>query len=771
MIHLESNEVETRIDGKLDEDIWQRLESHGDFYLTNPATLAKPMHDTRVRMYYSSKGLHIGVDAYQPPETLIARLSGRDSWILGRDWIHVALDTSGTGRYGFFFELNLGDSKTDGTVLPEKQMAFDWDGPWHGATHINDSGWSAEYMIPWGTVSMPQMAGKRYMGIYVARSIAYRDEWVGWPGLPMTKPEFLSAMQPLAMSGVDPGQQYNFYPYASITRDEVDDETEYKVGAEFFWRPSSNLQLTATLNPDFGAVESDDVVINLSATETFFPEKRLFFLEGQQVFNATPRANTRIFGIGDHDAPYTMVNTRRIGGKPDTPNVADDLDIEERDLIRPVDLFGAVKVTGQAGSYRYGLIGAFEDDAKFRVTDNDGVQHRVVQDGNDYGAARLLWESNDSGRYRALGILSTAVVKDAGDAYATGLDWHYYTPNSKLKIDGQAFTSHIDGVGTGYGGFVDFDYSHRQGVSTRLGVEYLDKKVDLNDLGFLDRNNAWQVRVSHQRTQPTLSFAQQNRFDIRGGVRHNLEGRMVRTGFVLTDMLTLNSLHRISFGAGFRPAQYDDLNSFGNGTFRIDPTVNANIGFTTDSTRPFGIRATLGTTGEATGGQSWQVGGDITWRPNDRANLSLKADYMDRDGWLLHQAGRDMTTFRTKQLSTGLSMEYFIGASQQLRMSLQWIGIRAREDRFFVIPGRTGSLTEGPKPPGPSDDFSVSQLSFQARYRWEIAPLSDLFVVYTRMANMDDRLLDQGFDDIFESAWNEPLSNLFIVKLRYRLGS
>tara|TARA_Y100000294_G_scaffold124092_1_gene115435 strand:- start:591 stop:887 length:297 start_codon:yes stop_codon:yes gene_type:complete len=98
MIHLERNEVETRIDGKLDEDIWQRLESHGDFYLTNPATLAKPMHDTRVRMYYSSKGLHIGVDAYQPPETLIARLSGRDSWILGRDWIHVALDTSGTGR-------------------------------------------------------------------------------------------------------------------------------------------------------------------------------------------------------------------------------------------------------------------------------------------------------------------------------------------------------------------------------------------------------------------------------------------------------------------------------------------------------------------------------------------------------------------------------------------------------------------------------------------------------------------------------------------------
>ncbi len=771
-IHLERHEVDIEVDGRLEEPVWQNLPFHGDFYLTNPDTLARPLHETRVRLFYSSKGLHVGVDADQPPETLIGRLSGRDTWVPGRDWIHISLDTSGTGRYGFFFELNLGGSITDGTLLPERQMSFDWDGPWRGATHRNDSGWSAEFMIPWGTVAMPQADAERRMGIYVARSMAYRDEWAGWPALPMTKPEFLSALQPLALSGVNPKQQYNFYPYASVTRDELEGDTEYKAGADFFWRPSSNLQLNATLNPDFGAVESDDVVINLSATETFFPEKRLFFLEGQQIFNATPRADTRSFGIGNRGAPYTMLNTRRIGGKPEFPEIATDSEVASLDLIQPVELLGAAKVSGQIGAFRYGVMGAFEDDAKFRVTDANGLEHIVEQDGNAYGTARLLWENNTGGSYRALGILTTAVVKDVpGDAYATGVDWHYYTPNSKLKIDGQAFSSDIDGIGRGYGGFMDVEYAPRKGVVTRGGIEYLDKKVDLNDLGFLERNNAWQVRVSHQRTRSDLSFARQNRFDIRGGLRHNLQGRMVRSGILISDRLTLNSLHNVSFRASFRPAQYDDLNSFGNGTFRIKRTLSANIGFNSDATKTLSVHTTVGSMGEDLGGQSWQVGGGINWRPNDRINLGLKVNFMDRDGWLLHTGGRNMTTFQAKQFSPSVNAEYFISAKQQLRVSLQWIGIKAREDRFYLTPDNTGSLIEVAKPAGPSDDFSVSRLSFQARYRWELAPLSDLFIVYTRLADKGDALLDQDFGEVFENAWNDPISNLFIVKVRYRLGS
>ena len=130
-----------------------------------------------------------------------------------------------------------------------------------------------------------------------------------------------------------------------------------------------------------------------------------------------------------------------------------------------------------------------------------------------------------------------------------------------------------------------------------------------------------------------------------------------------------------------------------------------------------------------------------------------------------------MTTFKSEQWSPTLDVEYFINAKQQLRISLQWVGIKAREKDFYLVPLEPGDLIEVAKPAGPADDFSVSQVSFQARYRWELAPLSDLFIVYTRLASQGALLGSESFKDIFDNAWNEPLGDSFVVKFRYRLGS
>ncbi|MCZ6617735.1 MAG: DUF5916 domain-containing protein [Gammaproteobacteria bacterium] len=130
------------------------------------------------------------------------------------------------------------------------------------------------------------------------------------------------------LQSLETKSQIAVFPYASVTQDEITGEQEYRVGADLSWRPSTNLQLTATLNPDFGAVESDEVVVNLTAFETFFPEKRLFFLEGNEVFITTPRSDVNRFqstqrGSGARATPptyrpepTTLLNTRRIGGPP-----------------------------------------------------------------------------------------------------------------------------------------------------------------------------------------------------------------------------------------------------------------------------------------------------------------------------------------------------------------------------------------------------------------------------------------------------------------------
>ena len=116
-------------------------------------------------------------------------------------------------------------------------------------------------------------------------------------------------------------------------------------------------------------------------------------------------------------------------------------------------------------------------------------------------------------------------------------------------------------------------------------------------------------------------------------------------------------------------------------------------------------------------------------------------------------------------------MDIFLSAKQQFRITAQWAGIKAREDERWRVPPGDGSLESVLV--NPSDqrrDFTISRLTFQARYRWELAPLSDLFVVYTRGSNVAS-MPDAGFGDLLHDSWTERLVDVFVVKLRYRLGS
>jgi hypothetical protein len=133
-------------------------------------------------------------------------------------------------------------------------------------------------------MQLPQSGEVRQIGVYTERMVSHLNETWSWPALPGTNPQYLSAFQKFELTGINPRTQFTFYPYASVTYDNINGEQKNRAGADFYWRPNSNTQLSATLNPDFGNVESDAIVVNLSAFETFFSEKRTFFLEGQDIF-------------------------------------------------------------------------------------------------------------------------------------------------------------------------------------------------------------------------------------------------------------------------------------------------------------------------------------------------------------------------------------------------------------------------------------------------------------------------------------------------------
>lgn len=763
------------IDGHLHEPVWQTIPVIDDFVVLEPDTLEPGVHPTFLRVAYSDKGLYVAADLHQPQDTVVLRLSGRDTRD-NRDSVSVTVDTSGEGRYGFWFGVNLGDSLMDGTVLPERSFTSDWDGPWYGRSQITDTGWSMEMFIPWGVVSMPVAGDVRSMGMYVSRKVAYKDERWGWPALPPTQSKFMSSLQSMELKNIEPRQQYSLYPFISTAYDNVENQQLYRAGMDMFWRPSSNFQLNATLNPDFGNVESDDVDINLTATETFFPEKRLFFLEGQEIFVASPRSDTRGRGVGNRGAPYTMVNTRRIGGRPAEPAPGPGVEIPLREIVQPVELMGAFKTTGQVGNFRYGVLGAFEEDVKFDVIDN-GQPRNIEAPGSDYGITRLLYEDTSQQGYKAFGVLSTAVLNEDGDAVVHGVDGHYLSPNGAVKVDSQFMMSDLDRIeDKGYGGFVDFEFTYRQGLQHRVGIEYFDENIDINDLGFLQRNDEYRIRSSLIWTTANMSWARENQFDVRGFWQKSVtQSLLTGAGIFLSDRIALNDLSQLVARLNYFASYYDDLNSFGNGTYRIDDRVEAIVSWESDSTQRWSYGGELFYAQEQVGDATNGYGAWLTWRPSDRLGIDFKVFYDDRQGWLLHQQDDLFATFDAKQWVPSVSVEYFFSARQQLRLSFQYIGIKAAEKDFYRIPSRPDDLIPTTKPTGPgareSYDFSVSQYTLQARYRWEIAPLSDIFLVYTRQADLRTALDDETFSDLFDNAWQDPLADVFVLKFRYRFGS
>ena len=760
------------VDGHLDEAFWRRLPAWDEFVLVEPDSLAAPRYATRVRAFYDSGGLYFGIDMDQPQGTLVSRLSGRDLRVISRDSINITLDTSGEGRYGYWFGINLGDSLMDGTLLPERQFSQDWDGAWRGRSQATAGGWSAEFHIPWGTVAMPQQQGQRRLGLYMSRKVAHLDQRWGWPGLPATVPKFISALQSLLLEGIDPKQEYSVFPFVSTGRDRVEGRDNHRTGADFFWRPSTNFQLTATLNPDFGAVESDDVVINLSATETFFPEKRLFFLEGQQIFVTSPRADLRgISGVGRTGQPTTLLNTRRIGGRPLGHDFPSSIEVPDKETAQPVELDAALKMTGQYGRLRYGVLAAGEGDLKFDAL-QDGRPVNLPGHSSDYGVVRVLYEDAPGGPYRAFGMMTTAALNPLYDAKTHGMDIHYLAEDGSLKLDFQAYMSDIEGEETGFGGFLDFEYTFRKGLVQRLGIEYNDPHVDLNDLGFLWRNDDFRLRSAHTRTSPGLHRARDNQFDARGFVQISKDELFTGGGVFLANRTVFNNLSSLVLRGHWYPESYDDLNSFGNGAFRVENRSDFFLNWNSDSSRRFSYGFGLGLPDEVLGGATWNASLRATWRPTDRFSLSARARYRSRKGWLLHDGDADdpyMTAYQAIQWRPSINADYFINARQQFRVALQWVGIRAEKHSFYRIPEVPGDLIRLASQEGAPGSFSLSQLSMQLRYRWEIAPLSDVFLVYTRLA---DRTLPlQSFGDTFRGGYDNPLADFFILKIRYRFGS
>lgn len=765
LTRVDESEARIELDGRLDEEIWQRIPVMEGMRVITPDTLAEPAYRTETRIFYTDRGIYVGVMNHQPPDSFVARMTPRDTR-LERDGFNISLDPSGAGRYGYMIRINLGGSKSDGTILPERQNNMQWDGPWDAETSIVDGGWVAEIFIPWSMMALPQVSGTtREIGIYTERQVGSLNETWSYPPLPSTSNEFLSAFRNFELQNIESRAQVTWYPYVSATHDAVRNDSELRAGLEVFWRPTTNTQLSATLNPDFGTVESDDVVVNLTAFETFYPEKRAFFLEGQDVFNTSPR-NQSARGPG---GPTTLLNTRRIGGVA-RYDVPEGVTVRATDLGAPTELVGAGKFTGQAGGLRYGTLFAVEDDSTIQGTAPDGGDVRINAQGRDFAVGRLLYEETVASGRRSLGWMGTHVSHPDVDATVHGIDAHYFSSDARWLVDSQVVHSDVNGV-RGNGAFADVSFQPRRGRQHRIAAGYHDDKLELNTLGFLTRNDLIHLDYNYTRNESDVEGLRSRSISIFQFNQYNRNGDAVRQGLFGTGNFTFMNEHSLMTSLRYFHRRVDDRLGRGTGDFYVPGRWQFVSNWSSDPSRAVRYNFGLDANTEDLGEHFLTTTAGINYRPVDNFSIAAEVSYADRKGLLVHRGGGHYTSYEASQWSPEFTMDYFISARQQFRLGMQWTGLKAFENRFYQSnPDRIEELSRVSKPDDISHNFSISRMTFQARYRWEIAPLSDLFVVYTRGGNLPGNTYDD-YPGLLQQAWQEPVVDTFVVKLRYRLGS
>jgi hypothetical protein len=249
-----------------------------------------------------------------------------------------------------------------------------------------------------------------------------------------------------------------------------------------------------------------------------------------------------------------------------------------------------------------------------------------------------------------------------------------------------------------------------------------------------------------------------------------------RAGYFFRNGWMFKNLSEIRTEIDYFPARWDDRNSFGNGSFKTHDRIVAEIGYGTNTSKSLAFSALIGVRQEELSDWTTRSSVGLTYQPSDRFSFDIDLNYFERKGWLLHDQGPLMATYDASDFQPRLGMDIFLSAKQQIRLSLQWAGIRAKQSGFYQIPSHEGDLIAVADPVGAglvertNGDFAVSRLTSQLRYRWEIGPLSDLFVVYTRGSNLPGRV-DEGFDELFDDALSEPIVDLILLKLRYRFGN
>ena len=658
-----------RVDGRLDEAGWADAPAIEGLTQRDPYEGAPASQRTVVRLVYDEGALYVGARMFDTAaDSIMAPLARRDGDVVA-DGFAIFLDPTLDRRTGYYFAVSASGTQYDGTLSNDTWDSSDWDGVWTSAVVRDADGWTAELRIPYSQLRFGR-ADVQTWGVNFKREMPRRQENAFLVHVPKGEPVFVSRFRSLTgIAGVRPGLGLEVTPYVTTQArfseaprgDPFHDGSELRadVGGDLRARLGGGLSLAATVNPDFGQVEVDPAVVNLSDRETFFPEKRPFFVEGSSVFDFGQGGTSSNYGFnwGNPDFFYT----RRVGR---TPQGTADFGYAYRDRPESVAILGAAKVTGSIGGTNVGLVQSVTGRGVSDVRSETGERGRVeVEPLASYTVARVQRGFAD-GRY-GLGVLGTSTLRGFRDeglrervnegAFTGGVDgwarlgraqtWALAgwlgasrvtaTPAQMVRLQRSSLhylqrpdlkAAGVDSARTSLNGFAGRVALNKQRGNVIFNTAFgaIDPYFDVNDLGFQFNGGGYanaHVFTGYAGRQPNRWS--RSRF-VGGAYARSWDWDrvpMASFAFLTAEMQTLGYWH---FSGTFVQSQaVQNVRATRGGPRMLNPPgTSANANVRSDARRAVRVGANAGVE-RSRSEQSWYAGLDATWQPAPALNLSV----------------------------------------------------------------------------------------------------------------------------------------------------
>ena len=756
------------IDGKLDDEIWKRddIEFARDFIQREPDEGKPATESTLVAVAYDDAALYFAFWCFESePDKIARQLVRRDRWG-DSDVVTVRLDPYHDHQTGYKFDVSAAGVQRDCRLYDDIYNDYSWDSVWESAVKMQPWGWSAEIRIPYHCLRFTEK-DEHVWGMNVTRYICRRAESPWWAFSPSSEGGFVSRFGHLTgLKGIKPTRHLEVLPYAvsGLETEPKDpgnpDGRDYmkNIGFDVKYGLSSNLILDAAINPDFGQVELDRPVLNLSTYETYYEEKRPFFVEGANLFN------TR----------YSLFYSRRIGRPPqgaidDEDNFSYDPDFDYYSRYpKSTTILGAAKLTGKLKS---GTSIAFlnvvtqEENAKY-VTINGDNRSGIVEPSANYSVFRL---QQDMFRNSNLGGMVTLATQNKRNPVTTGgVDWRLLTNSGKWGFTGQSVFSRVDDENTGFGLNCDVGKMAGEHFRGEIGVSIKNTHLDLNRLGYLGRNDekgGW-MWVQYRTNEDWWIFRNSwNNFNVYAD--WNYDGYNINKGWNFNTYIEFINYWSLGGGFNMQLAEYEDRETRGNGIWDRPDSWNWWASLNTDTRKKISLNLNPGS-GEARYGYWWAHWTGITYRPASNMEFTVGTNIIRSNHQIIWVENvEDTTVFADMdQDELVLQLSASITLTRDLSVQLSGQGYISGID-YSKYRRYLGGENYAPYPLE-EQDFNYAALNSTFIVRWEYIPGSTLYIVWTRaMSESDDNINNLDIQRDLDRLFSGDSENVFLVKASY----